>query len=129
MRVWKFGDSVNTASRVEGLNKYFGTRIAVTAAAAAANPGTPFRPLGSIVLKGKTEPIDILEPLSPERAAAPATAGYHAAYAALSAGDPAARTQMRRPFTVSSSSSMSNGVPCKSAARIAACSTGTDAGA
>jgi len=89
------GDSVNTASRVEGLNKYFGTRLAVTRANADANSGTAFRPLGSIVLKGKTEPIEILEPLSDERAASPEIAAYLAAYAALTAGDPAALEMFR----------------------------------
>lgn len=89
------GDSVNTASRVEGLNKYFGTRLAVTAANAAANPDVVFRPMGSVVLKGKTEPIEILEPLSPERAGAPETAAYRAAYAAMTASDPGALEMFR----------------------------------
>jgi len=58
------GDTTNTASRIEGLNKYFGTRIAVSAVIAEACPDQVFRPLGAFVFKGKTEPLDIFEPLT-----------------------------------------------------------------
>ena len=48
------GDAVNTASRLEGLNKHFGTHISVSGATRAQCEGIQFRPLASVVLKGKT---------------------------------------------------------------------------
>jgi adenylate cyclase len=57
------GDAVNAASRLEGLNKTFGTRICVSDAAKVLCHGITFRPIGSVILKGKTETLDVWEPL------------------------------------------------------------------
>jgi class 3 adenylate cyclase/CHASE2 domain-containing sensor protein len=57
------GDAVNTASRLEGLNKHFGTHISVSGATREQCDGVVFRPLASVVLKGKTVPIEVWEPL------------------------------------------------------------------
>ena len=57
------GDAVNTASRLEGLNKHFGTRIAVSGATREQCKHIRFRPIASVVLKGKVQPIDVWEPL------------------------------------------------------------------
>jgi adenylate cyclase len=57
------GDAVNTASRLEGINKYFGTRLCVSDATRLLCPDLTFRPVASVVLKGKTEPLDLWEPL------------------------------------------------------------------
>lgn len=81
------GDAVNTAARLEGLNKYFGTRIAMSGVAAMASPSIPRRAIGRIVLKGKTEPIPVFQPLSAEQAASPFMSRYQAAYEAMRAGD------------------------------------------
>lgn len=77
------GDTINTAARVEGLNKYFSTHICVTGPTARANPDASFRPIGQIVMKGKTEPVEILEPLHPEAVSLPLVADYRQAYALL----------------------------------------------
>ncbi len=74
------GDAVNTAARLEGLNKYFGTRVCVSAAAAQHCPDQPFRPLGRVVLKGKTEAIEVFEPLDATRRATSYVAEYLRAY-------------------------------------------------
>lgn len=57
------GDAVNVASRLEGVNKYFGTRISVSDAARAPCRNIRFRPIASVVLKGKKEAIKVWEPL------------------------------------------------------------------
>ncbi|HEY4940441.1 MAG TPA: adenylate/guanylate cyclase domain-containing protein [Rhizomicrobium sp.] len=57
------GDAVNAASRLEGLNKTFGTRLCVSGAAKVLCQGITFRPIGSVILKGKTEALDVWEPL------------------------------------------------------------------
>lgn len=60
------GNEVNTGSRLEPLNKAFGTRIIVAGAtrheAEEQRPGHfIFRPLGRISPKGRVEPLDIFE--------------------------------------------------------------------
>lgn len=82
------GDTVNTAARTEGVNKYFGTRICVTEETVAACPNLKFRPIGDVVLKGKTKPVGLFSPVSDADAATNVTADYMAAYALLQAEDP-----------------------------------------
>jgi class 3 adenylate cyclase/CHASE2 domain-containing sensor protein len=84
------GDAVNTASRLEGLNKYFGTRLCVSAAAAERCPDQAFRALGDVVLKGKTEAIEVFEPLDPARAASPYMSDYARAYGFMKGNSPEA---------------------------------------
>lgn len=57
------GDAVNTAARLEGINKYLGTRLCVSGATRDLCPDVPFRPVASVVLKGKTEALELWEPL------------------------------------------------------------------
>lgn len=58
-----YGDTVNTASRLESANKHFGTLICVSGAAASSCQGIAFRPIGSLIAVGKREAVDIFEPL------------------------------------------------------------------
>ncbi|PWB61762.1 MAG: adenylate/guanylate cyclase domain-containing protein, partial [Betaproteobacteria bacterium] len=54
------GDGVNLASRLEGANKLFGTPILLSGATARLLPdGAPLRQLGRIVVKGKSEPVEV----------------------------------------------------------------------
>ena len=56
------GDSVNLGARLESLNKEYGTRIIISEATRDALPGRyQFRPLGDVVVKGKTKPVAIFE--------------------------------------------------------------------
>ena len=56
------GDSVNLGARLESLNKEYGTRIIISEATRDALPGRYlFRPLGDVVVKGKTRPVSIFE--------------------------------------------------------------------
>ncbi len=55
------GDTVNTASRLEGANKFYKTRILVTESTAHSAPSILFRNVDSVCLKGKDHPIQIYE--------------------------------------------------------------------
>ena len=54
---------MNTAARLEGINKYFGTRLCVSGVTKAACQGIAFRPIVSAIVKGKTTALDLWEPL------------------------------------------------------------------
>jgi class 3 adenylate cyclase len=84
------GDAINTAARLESLNKHLGTRIAVSTDVAERIPGFTGRPAGTFILQGKSDGLTVLEPLSPDRAASPAVEAYLAAYRMLDSGDPGA---------------------------------------
>jgi adenylate cyclase len=85
-----YGDTINTAARLEAANKHLGTRICVSAAAAAAAGEFQGRPVGEIILRGRSEPLRAFEPLQDGRFKAAATAQYMDAFAKLEAGDAAA---------------------------------------
>lgn len=56
------GDTINVASRLEGLNKEFGTSILVSAAIRdAVGERFGFRPLGLVQVKGRAEKVDLWE--------------------------------------------------------------------
>jgi adenylate cyclase len=55
------GDIVNTATRIEGLNKYLGTRILVSEEVISHLEGFLTRNLGKFLLVGKTKPIVVFE--------------------------------------------------------------------
>ena len=85
-----YGDTINTAARLEAANKFLGTRICVSASVANAAGNFKGRPVGDIVLRGRSEPLRAFEPLSLETFDAPATAQYAQAFEKLAAGDAAA---------------------------------------
>jgi class 3 adenylate cyclase len=85
-----YGDTINTAARLEAANKFLGTRICVSAAVANAAENFTGRAVGDLVLRGRSEPLRAYEPLSAESFEAPATAQYAEAFAKLEAGDAAA---------------------------------------
>jgi len=56
------GDNVNLGSRLESLNKEFGTRILISDATRRLLRGTyDLRPLGDVTVKGKTRPVTVYE--------------------------------------------------------------------
>ena len=57
------GDPVNTAARLEGANRYLGTLICASEAVLRACPNFAARPIGRLLLKGKSHPIMVFEPL------------------------------------------------------------------
>jgi adenylate cyclase len=55
------GDTVNTASRMDGLNKYLGTEVLVSEESVARLNGLVAREVGKFMLKGKAQPIVVHE--------------------------------------------------------------------
>lgn len=55
------GDIVNTATRLEGLNKYLGTRMLVSAQAYEKVEGMSVRDVGRFIFVGKTLPLQVFE--------------------------------------------------------------------
>ncbi len=85
------GDAVNTAARMEGANRLFGTRCMVSRRTVELVNGGCFRPLARLLLRGRSEPIDVFEPL-PEAAAKTSWLDrYREAYADLDTAPDRAR--------------------------------------
>lgn len=80
------GDTVNTAARTEGVNKYFGTRICCTDEVVKRCPALAFRRIGDIVLKGKLTATSLFSPV-PDDAPAELIQAYAQAYTLLEAED------------------------------------------
>ena len=85
-----YGDTINTAARLEAANKVLGTRICVSAAVADATEKFRGRPVGDLMLRGRSEPLRAYEPLSATAFQGPTTTQYSEAFAKLEAGDAAA---------------------------------------
>ncbi|OPY97595.1 regulator [Bradyrhizobium sacchari] len=85
-----YGDSINIAARLEAANKNLGTRICVSASVAKAAENFQGRPVGELMLRGRSEPLRAFEPLLPDKFEAPETALYSEAFAKMEAGDAAA---------------------------------------
>ncbi len=82
------GDAINTAARLENLNKYLGTRICISMDVVERVADFKGRPVGWVVLKGKSRRLKVFEPLDAQRAEDPATDAYRAAYHKLETGEP-----------------------------------------
>lgn len=83
------GDTVNEASRVEALTKYYGTRLLVTRVTfeRLGTPGT-HRLVDRVIVKGKSEPVELFERENPNTTDAfpEICRRYRAAYEVYSAG-------------------------------------------
>ena len=85
-----YGDTVNTAARLETANKQLGTRICVSATLADKVKDFRGRLVGDLVLRGKSEVLRVFEPLGAAQYDGPATKSYLEAFAKLESGDPGA---------------------------------------
>lgn len=65
------GDVINTASRIQALNKVLGTRLLASAETVAGLTGFVIRPLGSFLLANKANPVSVVEVLGRDAEAAP----------------------------------------------------------
>lgn len=77
-----FGDIVNTASRIEGLNKRLGTRVLASDEVATRLSGFLTRPVGDFLFAGKSRPVRVHEVLARDGG----TEGQRFALAAFSRG-------------------------------------------
>lgn len=57
------GDSMNTASRLEGANKYLKTKTLVSDTVVERSKLTAFRPVGRITVSGRSTPMEVFEPV------------------------------------------------------------------
>jgi adenylate cyclase len=82
-----YGDTINIAARLEAANKQLGTRVCISAAVVARVQGFTGRPVGDLVLRGRSLHLRAYEPLEPAAADAPAAHSYHAAFTMLETQD------------------------------------------
>jgi adenylate cyclase len=85
-----YGDTINIAARLEAANKQFGTRICVSGSVVDRIAGFRGRPVGNVLLRGRSEPLAAHEPLTAERHIDALTVEYLAAYAKAEQCDPVA---------------------------------------
>lgn len=92
------GDPVNTASRLEAVNKHLGTKICVSEATLSGCSGVVTRPVGRLVLKGKSQPLMVFQPVNDGlevAGGAQEDSQYAAAYALLGQDPDAAMAAFR----------------------------------
>lgn len=77
------GDAINTAARLESANKYFGTRITISENTTRLIEGFTGRPIGKLILKGRSTGLKTFEPLSAEDFRSPRIRAYLEAYTLL----------------------------------------------
>jgi adenylate cyclase len=85
-----YGDTINVAARLEAANKQLGTRICVSGSVVERIPDFRGRPVGSVLLRGRSEGLPAHEPLTVERHADALTAAYLDAFVKAEACDPTA---------------------------------------
>jgi class 3 adenylate cyclase len=85
-----YGDTVNAAARLQSANKRLGTRICASAAVVNDVPGFKGRPIGDLMLRGRSETLRTYEPLAADAVDAGTLAAYTDAFAKLEAGDASA---------------------------------------
>lgn len=91
------GDPVNTASRLESVNKQLGTQVCLSEATLSGSPDTPTRPVGKLVLKGKSLPLLVHQPLfSAELDKIAPPEDYLSAYQQMKDNDPDAEQSFKK---------------------------------
>jgi adenylate cyclase len=93
-----YGDTINVAARLEVANKQLGTRVCASAAVADKVKDFRGRPVGDLLLRGKSEALRVFEPLRVEQCGSPATKSYLEAFAKLETGDPGATAAFAAHF-------------------------------
>lgn len=91
-----YGDTINTASRIEGANEYLGTRICVAQSSVELCENHTFRPVAQLTVKGKLDRIMVYEPVSAEANNRASLKAYNAAFNLLAESDPGAYTELAK---------------------------------
>ncbi len=89
------GDVVNAASRLEGANKEFGTRILVSDETRRMTENATYRPVGDIVLVGKDEAIVSFQPLADHEIGSKRVSLYNKNFELIKNQDPKAQDAFR----------------------------------
>ena len=105
------GDSINSAARLEAINKEIGSSICIGPIAAGYCDPSTLRPLGTVALRGLETPIAVFEPWPPQ-----ATADWRARY--LSAAICSDPTQAAALFEMLAAEMPSDPVPLYMARRL-----------
>ena len=91
------GDPINTASRLESVNKQLGTLVCVSEDTLSGCLGAVARPVGKLVLKGKVKPLMVFEPAFTKDGVEPSPdPDYEEAYGLLARCDPTALAVFER---------------------------------
>jgi class 3 adenylate cyclase/CHASE2 domain-containing sensor protein len=88
------GDAVNTAARLESLNKRLGTRICTSGDTRQRCKTVQFRPVATASVKGKSEALDVWQPLHPGEYSEDYLRRYEAAFAKIRDGSRDAVSQL-----------------------------------
>ena len=86
-----YGDAVNIAARLENANKEVGTRICVSESVVDKVPDFRGRPIGTLLLKGKTQVVRCFEPLGIDQTNHVEVETYLKAFSLLESEDPKAK--------------------------------------
>jgi adenylate cyclase len=87
-----YGDTINIGARLEAANKQLGTRICVSAGLAGMVKDFQGRPVGNLLLRGRSEALRAFEPLPTEQYEDDSTKSYLQAFAKLETCDPSVIT-------------------------------------
>jgi len=82
------GDPVNTAARLESVNKHLGTRMCVSEDILSDVPDAVVRPVGRLVLKGKSKALGVFEPVTEDAMPRAPLDDYRKAFEAMAHGAP-----------------------------------------
>lgn len=80
MKYSALGDTVNTTSRIEGANKFFGTHVLASSETVAAADDVFTRPVAEVMLKGRQGALELHEVLATDSAVGDAISEYRRAY-------------------------------------------------
>lgn len=85
------GDAINTAARLESANRYLGTRICVSGVVVERTSNFVTRPIGTLLLAGKTVGVEVHEALPHHMADSDWLHSYRKAYQMLANNQPEAK--------------------------------------